>query len=966
MITVKLCVKATSEKTMQSLCIICATLSVRKSQCHVSLIGFCEKGFLFVLIVFHFSIVLFSIANCLEIAAPGNGSLTHSTAEWRRNGSRIDFSCDPGFSLVGAASVTCENGQWDHPVPTCFESSDWYLSAILPVAALVVICGLLWKRKWLLEKCSKIKVLRLKRPAVQPRREKLPYVTFNLQRTVSCEGIPVRCRLISESEILENGIAELRPWHVVIEGKCGSGKSTLLRELKRIHMESKHKLWHRNVGVLTDVGNLDNALTSIKRNVWFRLHLSNLLILVDDCNGENDITDVLENVRNKGLFGCRLVMTTTNATSAQNMSRDCDLRHVTIGGFSDPHSGEESYAQKLGKISKGNCSDLLKRDILSPNITQLPAILDSLISLESKTSPFNLHSTFGSLIVMALKCMFGKLDNNLANGDSGISGPLTEPQTAFAINCGKVCLSRMINGCENPAEVPKRDFVNGVVENGIKMGLFQESEGRNSNREDATLRTNADGSLKFVLEVFAVFCASKHMAQNVQEWLPRINGSNVEKFENLLVFAACSSQSHDTAHTIVNHLAGIIHQEREVIDQLRDRIQLEKFIDVCLEINFEGRMEGRLNDLFAQIFPEGRLCFTGMSGRRLRCLAYMMKYAYHPDHEQNVNRLRDDEQNVNRLRDNEQNVNLKCVQLCRLERQTPDEFRECTESLYPGAFGNLRAGDETRFACENREAVARMTAVRRQLESRERYLPRFPSDLSDGSVLRSIHSWGLQEITELQYGECHSSTSASEFVRYLLQLEDLDSIVLLGTIIDSQQIRDLVHALHKFKKFKRIDFRFNKEMDNRAFKKAMLRLSACKDLVDLRLSLYKVDGKGFSQVTKKISKVEPLLRRLETLHLLHVSAVEPFCDFIQKILQYMNNLQCIHVSALAEDENPDARIPHMIVEKIRQEKPNLKELFVDGKNELTSERGVADASSTSSGSAVGRSGDAILEMESKL
>ncbi|XP_022111313.1 uncharacterized protein LOC110990567 isoform X2 [Acanthaster planci] len=60
------------------------------------------------------------IPNCLEIAAPGNGSLTHSTAEWRRNGSRIDFSCDPGFSLVGAASVTCENGQWDHPVPTCF------------------------------------------------------------------------------------------------------------------------------------------------------------------------------------------------------------------------------------------------------------------------------------------------------------------------------------------------------------------------------------------------------------------------------------------------------------------------------------------------------------------------------------------------------------------------------------------------------------------------------------------------------------------------------------------------------------------------------------------------------------------------------------------------------------------------------------------------------------------------------
>ncbi len=63
------------------------------------------------------------LVSCVLPASPLNGALLNNTSQntSRFEGSVITFQCDPGFSLVGAGTVTCNNsGLWD-PDPTLLE-----------------------------------------------------------------------------------------------------------------------------------------------------------------------------------------------------------------------------------------------------------------------------------------------------------------------------------------------------------------------------------------------------------------------------------------------------------------------------------------------------------------------------------------------------------------------------------------------------------------------------------------------------------------------------------------------------------------------------------------------------------------------------------------------------------------------------------------------------------------------------
>ncbi|XP_038063302.1 sushi, von Willebrand factor type A, EGF and pentraxin domain-containing protein 1-like [Patiria miniata] len=60
------------------------------------------------------------IPDCPRIAAPVNGAVSVRDAARRKYGSVARFTCDPGYSLVGAVVITCNNGQWNRPVPYCF------------------------------------------------------------------------------------------------------------------------------------------------------------------------------------------------------------------------------------------------------------------------------------------------------------------------------------------------------------------------------------------------------------------------------------------------------------------------------------------------------------------------------------------------------------------------------------------------------------------------------------------------------------------------------------------------------------------------------------------------------------------------------------------------------------------------------------------------------------------------------
>ncbi|XP_066271288.1 complement receptor type 1-like [Branchiostoma lanceolatum] len=56
---------------------------------------------------------------CPMVVAPANGARTPPTGA-RNYQNVVTFTCDPGYVLNGAASVTCQaNQQWSRPIPTC-------------------------------------------------------------------------------------------------------------------------------------------------------------------------------------------------------------------------------------------------------------------------------------------------------------------------------------------------------------------------------------------------------------------------------------------------------------------------------------------------------------------------------------------------------------------------------------------------------------------------------------------------------------------------------------------------------------------------------------------------------------------------------------------------------------------------------------------------------------------------------
>uniref|UniRef100_A0ABM0MWM5 CUB and sushi domain-containing protein 2-like n=1 Tax=Saccoglossus kowalevskii TaxID=10224 RepID=A0ABM0MWM5_SACKO len=61
---------------------------------------------------------------CSSIEVPHNGNKVHTTSVNGEVGyiigDKVQFSCNPGFDLVGENEITCEEDlQWSHDVPTC-------------------------------------------------------------------------------------------------------------------------------------------------------------------------------------------------------------------------------------------------------------------------------------------------------------------------------------------------------------------------------------------------------------------------------------------------------------------------------------------------------------------------------------------------------------------------------------------------------------------------------------------------------------------------------------------------------------------------------------------------------------------------------------------------------------------------------------------------------------------------------
>ena len=57
---------------------------------------------------------------CPRPVAPTNGWIATSTTSTYPVGSTVRFTCNPGYTLSGSASTTCQTGgTWSAPFPTC-------------------------------------------------------------------------------------------------------------------------------------------------------------------------------------------------------------------------------------------------------------------------------------------------------------------------------------------------------------------------------------------------------------------------------------------------------------------------------------------------------------------------------------------------------------------------------------------------------------------------------------------------------------------------------------------------------------------------------------------------------------------------------------------------------------------------------------------------------------------------------
>ena len=83
-------------------------------------------------------VLIHAAISCAELQDPANGQVTMSGTTFR---SLAIYTCNPGFSLVGIATRTCEaSGQWSRQPPTC--SAQRCPSLDPPQNGQVVVSGL--------------------------------------------------------------------------------------------------------------------------------------------------------------------------------------------------------------------------------------------------------------------------------------------------------------------------------------------------------------------------------------------------------------------------------------------------------------------------------------------------------------------------------------------------------------------------------------------------------------------------------------------------------------------------------------------------------------------------------------------------------------------------------------------------------------------------------------------------------
>ncbi|XP_038061289.1 uncharacterized protein LOC119732008 [Patiria miniata] len=959
------------------------------------------------------------------------------------------------------------------------------------------------------------------------------YKPLEMFVNVSHGGSTVKYKLHSESGIFDDGIPELASKHAIIQGRRGCGKTTFLHRLIYDWAIGRERaLWGRDQIVVLipawllikskTIGEVvvecmipkDANISAESINAHYARDKRNLTILVDDCNGKDDIDAVIEFMTVNGFLGCHLIVTTRNSKFAKAASRKHNMRIVTISGFSfitaieyinvvldtaednkkstPEHTAVKSKAKPTSdsipletKAStstagypeietpktattkqKRNIHRYIEEHILQPDISCLPAVLAALcqLSIWTKGDAFKPDVTMSYLFRTLVKCRVnkkGSLEEGVTEGNQ-LRDPMKDKLKVIT-ELGRVAHSRLIDSYEDNADFSTEDFLNAsgnedhILDDAIQLGLLRpllsesqvesaeqsievskvknrraylcckrkEERGTKPDpmREDielALLTSPRNKRVYFVLEILEELCVAQFFAETterVEQWVDGITEIGhtdiLQRLSNVFQFAIQAKKFDREA--LVNYFAKIIVKEYRQARLLHELLQMQNFVELCLQLNFEGQCEGALNKKLKSVFPDGRVRLIGISSYKLRLLSYLLEHAQPDDRSKlnvkSIELLRIGQHDWSELNEYiEHFVHGQKVPELKTEHTKTEESQPSTTEIYKGTVPSSQedieelrqipppirshpsesehnnpiqkevqstkselqpgrenkcdevslstqsesdVGDSSSEACgnedesiskprnvdiescdiidiENEQAV--LKKLRERIKSSNQDMPRFPPDESDISVLHTVQSFGLQELLESQAGECYSSGAARDLARYLPRLEMLESLVLVGTILSSEAISDLARNADQLPNLKKLDLRLNKQFDDRAFVAVTsLLLRKCNNLTDLRLSLCRVQDKGFDEVQREMEKDGAVLwGRLKTLYLLHGSPAEKFAGFLSHSLKYFHFVECLHVSATYKSEEIRDEIQGEFEQNMKNQKimTNLEDLDI--------------------------------------
>ncbi|XP_022083655.1 uncharacterized protein LOC110975450 isoform X2 [Acanthaster planci] len=564
--------------------------------------------------------------------------------------------------------------------------------------------------------------------------------------------------------------------------------------------------------------------------------------------------------------------------------------------------------------------EYVKVDFPTPDVACLPLYLSVFCRLSFWTNgiAFQDGASSGVLFLRLLKCIVdkGKSDPLPRNHD-GIKTAFSREQLGVIDKLGQVVVGNM-EDLEQPTAFKDADFVESgrgrknVLDMAEQVGLLcpvqviPEKSCEHSEQGDIVPSIPGDGAATFVLEALQELCAGIHLNQNSESrssLVRKMLSKKLcdQKLNNIVLFA---SQTKDCAKSTLSEMKSELAKSPPAPNAFTDVLKHQKTVELAMKLIFESKLDCASQKKLHFVCVSGNLRLMGISSHKIKLLSYFLMQV--------------------------DSSTLKSIELFHVGKHTWTELEEYFDHFAPGVLDKVRKlynkDRDTKLDPETSKQL------RGRIASCCKDMPEFPSDWSDDNILHTVQSSGLQELLESQSGECHSSSASSELTQSLHRHSKLESLVLIGTILSSNDMVTLFDKMNKLKNIRKLDFRLNKEFDDEAFFKVAKALNGCETLTDLRLSLYKVTLKGFDKVQKEIST----WGRLETLYLLHGSPAEKFVGFLSETLGHLCGITCLHISCL----HPPEKLTETTADTFRStmEKsnivPSLKELVIVNIEEL--------------------------------